>query len=506
MPGKPVKFENWIYKKDVKATLIANSKPNLHEGRYWVEAIFLPDEKKLERPFSDLTLLIKNGVYKDGVYQPKEKEETVELELQFTEDTKPKPFCKTSKHGDEYERYTFGFDIDGEYYVLPLEVLIRDVLAPDAEILNMLTSLDLREIKFLLWMEDDRFFITLMSDLPRKYGEDDDKIRHLAWLFSNPGIELMLSQTYLNINEGKGICFDWGFDSLKIVAVVECNKGKRFIQRITHVRKQIKATEIVVHDKRNIAHENGVGELINRNRTVPKNGEELVTNTSGSCVDLTDWVPNAVEVEYESLPIISRVKHDSNKAKTTTSYTDKTSVLGDGRRTTGEVGGGESIPRLIFKQRSTSAYMGEFSDISDILNELKQYEDVVEIQSSLLTLKLHCEIGAFCYLADGKTERCYFAGKIIFNNKKEAVILDVQRENLKISRLIIISSATCNWDDIIHIIMKNTVIGSGKWPKETISNLCNELPLRMERCNHTHSDSKTKANTIYEKMKNISKF
>ncbi len=499
MHGKPVKLDNWMYSPEKIVTLAAISKPYRRDGRYCVELKFLPENKRpYERLFSDYTLLIKDGKYMNGLFQPEESEKTVHLNLSFTDANKPKPYYNAGKFDNDrrFGRYTFGFSYNGEFYILPLDVLIRDILTPDAELLNILTSFDVKDGKFLHFVENGVFNLQILSDFPRRYVEDDEKIRHLAWLFSNPGIERMLSQTYQNICNGEGILFDWGFDHLKIEAVVRQYNGKNFIQRITHITKRIQVNEITVNDARDVKYE-GEGEYqVNHNRIMIKAGEELSIHGGGASVDMSDWMPNPVEVKYETMPKIVRSQRKKQREKTLITNLGKMAVIGDGRRTTGEPGSEEKVPELIFQQHSTYTYEDEFAYISDVLTIIEKNKLVSEVQSYVAPLNVHTDMGTFRYLSDGQTDRCYFAGKIIFSDGLEAVTLDIQRENRCISMLLIISKNGNTWDGIIHTIMKNTVEESGYWPSDTLAALQNEFHLRIERCKHTTVEAKQRAKNI----------
>jgi hypothetical protein len=499
---KPVKLDNWIYSPEKTVTLVSISKPYLNDGIYWVEVRFLPENsKKYERPFSDFTLLIKDGKYKDGIYQLDDNETVVDLNLTFSDTSKPKPFFTTSRVDKDgyFGRYTFGFNYNGEFYVLPLDVLIRDVLAPDAELLNILTSFDILEGKFIHSLEDGVFKLDILSDLPIKYARDDEKIRHLAWLFTNQGIEQMLAEAYKNISEGKGLLFDWNFSRLKFKAVINKHGDTNFIQKIIHVTKRINAREISVSDSRDAVNVGKGDTQTNRNRIVVRDGEELTVHGNGAYVDMNNWVPNIVKIEYESMPRIIRIKKKNKRPRNMVDLINKTVVIGNGKRITGELGGEEKIPQLIFQQHSACAYKGVFSAISEALEELQKDQKVSEVQSYVAPLFCRIDLNVSRNHSGSTTVRSYFAGKIIFLDGREAVVLDIQWENRSISMLLLISKACLGWDGILHEIMYNTVAEFGNWPNETLSVLHNEFSIRFERCRHTKTDAKQWAKRIKSK-------
>ncbi len=504
MSGKSFRLSDWPYFPGKAAKLIAISKPYWEGTQYWVNLQFFPnlrDHYKL--PFTDLTMLIRDSKYIDGYFQGIDKANTASLDLRFSESKRPIPYPpkENRKLEDQFESYTFGFPFQGNFYVLPLEVLVRDVLAPDGEMLNLITALDMKDKKFLFEMINGVINIKIMSDVPYAYSKNRGKMIHIAWLFSNPMIEKMFTQAFENIRDGNGILFDWCFDRLKCNVTYETNpKGIRFIKSIISFTKKINALEIHVDDPRDSNQEAGEQDESERAKPVPKDAKKLVSHGKGKVGDLGHWAPNPVTVTYESLPKYVREKHSARKARTTSISKDKIAEVGNGRRTTGDHTGQKSIPKLIFKQHDTLNDNSTFSEISEALLALQGNENIEKLPESYIAqMCLHTDTGLFRYLCDGITERCYFAGKITFKDGKEAVVLELEREKRKISMLILISNNKCEWDGVIHEIMRCTVEESGKWPTEILNSLCNSFLLRIDRCKHTNIDSEQLAKKILHK-------
>lgn len=490
LTGKQIKLSDWPFSLGKLVKLSDISKPYWKENKYWVEVKFLPDiNLRYERPFTDLTLLIQDEQYQDGLYQKEAKVKTVRLNLKFSESDKPEPYLRIRKSAIDgrFNNFTFGFHYQNNFYVLPQNVILRDILAPDAELLNLLTMFDVKDTKFLHWMENGTFHLNIMSELSHRYSNDNSKLYHIAWLFTNPNIEAMLAQIFENIRSGNGIQFDWGFERLNCEAVYsENSQGTRFIKRITHVAKKISAQEIVVKDVRAGEHETSEDQ-VKRNHIIQMDAEELHATGSGTFVDMSDWAPNIVTIEYETLPKIKRISLMRDVLNATVGYTAKSTVIGSGHRTTSDRTSEETAPKLIFKQHYKMYEHSPFFEISEALLALQDDNSVIKVESYVAPIYLHAKTGLFRYLKDGVTERRYFAGMIAFMDEKEAVILDLQRDAQNISMLMLISNYKCEWAGIIHEIMQYTV-SECKWPTQTLASLANTFFLRINRCNHTDID------------------
>ncbi len=503
MSGKSVRLCNWPYYHGKIAKLISISKPYWVNTQYWVKVRFFPENGvEYELPFTDLTMLIRDGDYTNGYYQEIASTNTAMLNLRFPESSKPKPYPPKERRNleDEFESYTFGFPYMGHYYVLPLEVLVRDVLAPDGEMLHLMTSLDMKDKKFICKKENGVVRIEVMSDVPYKYSENKEKMMHIAWVFSNPKLEKMLAQAFENIRNGNGILFDWCFDRIKCEVTYQTNtKGIRFIKCITSINKKINAAEVHVDDVRDSISEGETQGESKRSKVVAKDAEELVSCGKGKTGDLGQWAPNPVVVTYDVLPKYIRKERSSRKPRTITNYKHNAIIIGDGRRTTGDYTGEKSVPKLIFKQHRCLQDDSPFSEVSSALSVLQGEEGIIKVESYLAELSLHADTGLFRYLNDGVTGRCYFAAKIIFKDGKQAVLLDLQRENRNISMLMLISKNGCEWGGFIHEIIKYMVEGSGKWPSDTLYSLRNSFFLNIDRFNHTNIGYERLAKKILSK-------
>lgn len=487
---KSVRLSNWPYYHGKVAKLVAIGKPYWRGTQYWVKVKFKPEMGiDYSLPLTDLTMLIRDAEYIDGRYQQIESTSIETLNLEFSGGWVPKPHLskKRRNKADEFESYTFGFKYQRDYYVLPLEVILRDVLAPDAEMLHLLTTLDIRDKKFLTWKDNSVLRIEVMSDVPYKYSKNQEKMMHIAWVYTNPKIEKTFSQIFENIRNGKGILFDWCFNKLKCSVMYKVGHNNiRFVKSITQITKKINVDEVHVDDIRDSKITGDPREKKERNRIVAQDAEELISCGKGKNGDLSHWAPNPVTISYDVHPKYVRSDQLSRASRTTSSYKDKTVVIGDGRRTTGDYTGDKSIPKLIFKQHSCVQNDSSFPDISNALQLLKGEESIIEVESYSAKLSLHADTGLFRFLDDRISERYYFAGKIKFKDGKEAIMIDLQREKRNISMLMLIAKCPSEWEGIIHEIIKNMIEKSGKWPTHTLWSLRNSYFLYTDRCNHTN--------------------
>ena len=80
----------------------------------------------------------------------------------------------------------------------------------------------------------------------------------------------------------------------------------------------------------------------------------------------------------------------------------------------------------------------------------------------------------------------------------EAIVIEIQRQHLKISTLMCISEHILHWDKTCHDILKNFIINSGTWPQPEETG---DSPYLISyRFKHTNAEIEKKEKRIFEKI------
>lgn len=500
-------FDKWPFSKGEQVKLIKISKPYSSDGLWYIDAVYLSKiskrAKRVKHYFGDLHLLICGGDYLDGKRQDMPGWTTMDIHVSKKAilNRKPEPYLNKDKiNQSEFNYYTFGISNDGSYVIIPLHELLRTTLAPDIFWLNQVTLLDSIETRVIY--ESDSYFLkmTFLSDVPVKYVKMDEKIKHAAWVFSNPNIYEMINQTYQSIRNGEGIKFDFLFEELSFRARVEIKDNKTYIKEIVSFkRKKINCRNIFVYHPSLLEYEPGSDEKEKKWTPVTKSDGDrsLVSDKTAAPGKLDINRYETVESEYSSFVKIKRIRSNRSSGKRISLKTIPKCIDGKSKRTTSDFGGLETVPQLEFENNVGEKFEGLFTEIISVLSLMENRDEVTSIEYHIGELNHHYRFRSICTLADEITPRRYLVGKIQLIEGQEAILIEVERENLALTTLMLISNTPQNWKLICHQIMKGLIKKSGSWP--AIENF-GFKQLESHRFKHTNADVSQREKRMFKSL------
>lgn len=478
MPKRKIGFDSWPFEKGERAKLIKISKPYSYNGSWYLKAMYLSMETPtkvefIEHFFGDLHLLVLEATYIDGSRQNMPQWETVDIEFYNDFLGAKKIEARLIKNGkyNQFDYYTFGVSCESGYYIIPLFEIVRAILAPDVFWLNQIPTLDAMDTRIICNQFGDTLNLNFSTDVPVRYVSMDAKIKHIAWLFTNPENYNMLQNLYHNIQAGEGVLFDFLFKELIIKANIEKWNGRNYVREIIACKeKRINCNEITVQHPSLVEYaknqNNDSNEELKRKRRIPigQNDEDktLISNMGATPGFIDVETENSIHSEYSSLATIKRNRTSRLSKRNLTEQNEK--VPGTNKRTTADFGGAETVPQMEFEHNISEKLKGDFADIYAILNLMEQREEVVSIKYHIGELNNHFKYRAICTLQDGVTTRKYFVGIIKLNDGREAISIEIQRERLSLTTLLGIGNGKQRWDKICHIIIKGLIKKSGSWP------------------------------------------
>jgi len=508
MDKPQIKFSSWPFSKDEKVSLIKISKPYYEKGKCLIDAVYLMEAtrqaKRHPHHFGDLPLLICGAKYLHTQRQDMPPTWTifdVHLSRQAIKNRRPLPYLnKDSINQKEFDYYTFGFRHKDLFFIVPAMELLRAALAPDVFWLNQIAYLDSIDTRVVHESSAGNLFLSFSPEVSLNYAKHDEKIRHAAWIFSNPNIYKMINQTNANMQRGVGIKFDFLFDELSFVAKAEVRGTVAHVKEITLVKgKSFLCKEIIVSHPGSAEYEKDDEKKEKKWTPVEKaaGGRELVSDKSATPnkLDMEEYV--AVPSEYSSFAKIVRVKHQKSSGALVSTNTRPLDSDGKNKRTTADFGGTESVPQIEFTHCAGEKREGVFGDIFALFSLMKNRAEVVSITSHVGALLDHYSYRTVCMLEDGSTPRKYLAGKISLSDGREAMIVEIERENLKLATLLLVASVHCDWNRICHTVVKGFVKNYGAWP-----NVEHIMPGQLRSCrfNHTNADCQQKEKRIFNAL------
>ena len=500
-----VALDNWPFEKGERVKLIKLSKPYSDKGLWYIDAVFFSviskREKRLQRYFGDLHLLICGADYIDGKRQEMPGWKTIDIPTskQSINISNLEPYLNEDKiNQKEFDYYTFGFSYKGLYYIIPLHELLRAVLAPDIFWLKQVTLLDSIDTRVSYEFENQELIINFFSEVPAKYANMDEKIKQAAWVFFNPDIYTMIEQTYYSIINGNGIKFDFLFNELRFTAKAEVRDNKAYVKEIISVKgKKINCENIIVNHAGFVEYERDYTEKEKKWTPVQRaNGEKsLVSDKTATPNALDIDQCESVESEYISFVKIERIRSKRSSGTTVSSKTLPRDVEGNNTRTTADTGGIDTVPQLEFENKIDEELADSFSEIIEIFNLMEERDEIISIGYHIGELNDHFRFRSVCTLEDGITPRKYLVGQIKLIDGTEAMLVEVEKANL--TTRMFVSAIPQKWNLICHKIMKRLIENSGSWPDVGAFEF---KELEVRKFKHTNADINQREKRIFESL------
>ena len=142
---------------------------------------------------------------------------------------------------------------------------------------------------------------------------------------------------------------------------------------------------------------------------------------------------------------------------------------------------------------------GELGGFVYILQELEDYKEVQTINIQLGSLPTLDGNRKFSYLENGIAPRRYALATVSLFNGKELKVLEVERENRALSMLILSSTVSVNWNQLIDGLLLNLVNSSGTWEREVLGDL-ERRNIVVRKAKHSKKGYKHRAKLLFNKM------
>lgn len=506
-------FDSWPFEKGERAKLIKISKPFSENGLWYITAVYLSiktNKPKFQKHFcGDLHLLIVEAEYIDGIRQDMPKWETVDISLPANLISNKNFAARLieDKKYHEFDYYTYGINVKQEYYIVPLIEIVRAILAPDVFWLNQITQLDSIDTRVLCNRIGKTMHLNFTADVPVRYVRMDTKIKHAAWLFSNPMIYNMIAHLYHNIRSGNGILFEFLFKKFAFTARIEKWNGRNYVREIIACkRKKINCSEVIVHhpglveyDEHDAGSEDGGQHRKRMSEDSFAGNKMLVSNLTALSNTIDIERDDTIHSEYASFVKIKRIRvargiGTSAKAQVISDELGETN-----NRTTADYGGLDTVPQIEFEHSISEKLEGEFADMYAILGLMAEQPEVVSVKYHIGKLNDHFRFRSICTLEDRITPRQYFIGIIKLKDGREAMLVEIQREKISLTTLLIVSLSATKWNYICHKIIKGLIEKSGTWPDFEGFGF---KSLEVNRFKHTHIEITKREKRIFESVLN----
>lgn len=150
------------------------------------------------------------------------------------------------------------------------------------------------------------------------------------------------------------------------------------------------------------------------------------------------------------------------------------------------------IKGLDLKNLDSVVVKWQLEEFIDVLKLLERRTDIKKVEIIVGELS---DGRKFSRLKDGITRRRYIIGKIIVCDGRECSLIEVEREDKSLSRVILKNKNNVSWKKVYSILLVGLINESGKW--STKVNMCIEKN-RVSIYRNRHSRK-----SVYEKEKQI---
>lgn len=509
MKNKALKINDWPFEKNEKAKLVWIGEPFKEKKKWMIYAYFRSNRgtKSIKMDWATIHFLSLNKIYQDGYLNkadiPKNTK-TIEINLDNAEVKYNERDWKIQGTDIKTKSKTFNFNKNDKVYTVPIIEVIRTVLAPDRFMLNLILSLDTIENYLTYDMQNKVMDLYFTSEYEKNLLRNE-KINHLAWILSNDEIMRIIGDisNSVSVIGGGELKFNFLLSRFRIKARVEEKDKFVKVQEILGVQsKRMDVREINVYHPRleKIAEGNQAKKREYVTRESCKD-RELSNEADGSKNESELIQTNLIEHEYIQDSKINRKTTGKTQKR---SYSDENTIryLAEdmGKRTTGDVGGGDTLRGIEFANLSDITIKGELEEFIEILRLLDLKPNIVKIEIIIIINYLP-EIKGYKFerLRDGITRRRYVIGRITMPNGKENSLIEIEREGKSLSMLLLQANRGVNWKWMYSELLIGLVKESGKWSNEIIEKI-QQMKIVVIRNKHLKKCAIERASHIYEKL------
>lgn len=483
MSNLPVKGP-WPFEEGKVARLNWIGNPVTIDGKRQIPVYFTANKQKLivNYEWGTLPLLALWAEYEDGDLNnpkitPKHCEEIVIPKTCKVEQVKWNPAGTNEELITDYLEFEYR---QTEYRVSVIEV-IRSMLAPNRTLLNCLLSPGMLDLMITATCDGTTLHLDFANEFNSKLLYDDF-LFHLAWIYSNEGVERMvrsISRTYAD--SGSLIAaWDPGFP-IRINGRIKYRNSKEWsgalILGINQVLdKEIKCSDIIFsHPK--------LGKKVSSDE--PKKHRFVKGRKQGDSehiyldpeVDGSNGSDELIKINKTSdvylwTPRISRGETKDRTVKTGEDSSTKTVVSkNNNARTTADVGGVNTAKALEFVPLDdTVTESDELNAFLEVLNRMKNANRGLIRDIQVSTGMLPISSGAasrFAFLSNRYARRHYAMALLTLSKSRFCMFVEVQREYRSISTLLMVSKDPDVLREAAKFLLVGLVITGGQWITES---------------------------------------
>lgn len=510
MSSKVYKLKNWSFPKGEPAQLIWIGSPFKAEKKMMVYVHFRAKgkTKKILTDWGTLPALAIQHMYIDGDLRhslPPDNLGEVDLTIfpqsvRYTE----REWIVQGTNDQDISR-SFIVNYNNKSYTLPLIEVVRSILAPNRFLLYRLFEMNSFPQYFIENYTEGQIHLNFSSQYNLKYTKKSF-LYQLVWLLGNPDLRRTFENIpYTFLDTGK-LKFDWLFQQpISIKVVVKPTSYGGTILRVNEVKNKEIPYEIISfshpllskYERSNEAKKYTMHEL----KPSDEEKERIVDKTMEGATEEFDLVEMNKQVhQYATSPSIIKIQGKSIKQRTYENENTKRYTFKDtGIRSTADTGGNRLARGIENQSLQQVQAKGELGEFVRVLQELEDYKEVQFITIQMGSLPIGDGNRKFRYLEDGVTHRQYALATVSLFNGNEFKILEVERENCALSMLILSSTVSVDWNQMIDQLLMNLVNSSGTWERESIKSV-ERRNVIVQKAKHSKKGYKHRAELLINKM------
>lgn len=504
---KKLKLGNWPFEKGKKAKLIWIGEPFKHNNKWMIDTYFNDGEstKRVIQDWANIHFLSIDKYYTDGdlrfseVIDNEGVMKTIDINLSGITPKYNETEWNILKSNYRSQSKTFSFWKNNVLYTIPLIEIVRAVLAPNTFMLNAILYNDILEDYFTYSIEDRKLQLDFTNEY-KKSCLNDKYYNQLAWMISNEEIFKMCNDIGYNmISKGK-LIFDFNIPNFSITARVKKNKHGFTIMEILKVNsKKIKIDELTVYhpsfEERKKSDEAKLRTYINLNNN---DEDKIIDNGVDGSKDFDERINNELILhEYINIPNVKKEKTRSGRVRTIEdSNTQKHIINDDNLRTLSSEGGMKKASGIEVSAMDKTIIPTELNGFINVLEIIRNNQEIELLEYYIVDLPLGSK---FSYLNYTFERRKCIIVRIVKCNKKEYILLEVERESKKLSTLLLNNYSDLMWKGICAKILAGLVKESGSWKNEILDYL-KEKGVYSKRLKHASKINYKIADYILKKL------
>lgn len=486
-----LKLKNWPFEKGQKVQLIWSGEPFKENNKWMIDTYFCDGKvtKKVIQDWANIHFLSIDKYYTDGDLNSGEiidDEGTINIDLSNIMPKYNESDWNIKKSNYKSKSKTFSFWKNNILYTIPVIEIVRAVLAPNLFMLNTILYNDIWEEYFLYNFEGNKLKLTFSNEY-RTTCLKSEYYNHLAWMLTNPEILNMYNEIGYNMFTMNGFKFDFNIPKFKIKARVKKNNyGFTIVEILNVYGKEIKVNELEVYHpsfenkKKTDEHKKKVFIGLNND-----NEDRVIDNSVDGSSKSTESIDDeSIIHEYTKIPIIKKEKSRDGVLRKGTD--DKTiQYMKDDRNIrTLSLDGGLRVAKGLEFMPSNQSISYELEKFIYNLKQLEKLDWIEKVEIKIINLPLGRRIS---YLSNGIDRRRCIIAEITKNNKEKFGIIEVEREKISLSTLILNIYDKAEFYCLCRRLLEGLIYKSGKWSSKIIGEM-NKNNIEVKRNYHINAN------------------